>query len=258
MSLLRFKAITLGVVGTLIDGERGMLDFLHQAAPEVHVPGSEFLQAVREIRASPLALCFPNDLARVWRELSPRFGLPREAAEGFRDSVSQWPAFPDAVPALRRLQRHYKLVAATNAQRWAMEHFERTLGMPFDDAVTCDDARREKPDPRYFVWLKDRLADQGLRQVDTLHVGRSQFHDIRIAQALGWRTCWIERPTGQPGWGAARPAQRQAKADWRFATLRQLADAVEAARDAANAATTPWNAAAAPHNGAIGARLCLS
>jgi len=228
MSLLRFKVLTVDVVGTLIDFERGMLDFLHQAAPEKHVMGSDFLLAYREARASPLALYFPNDLERVWGELAPRFGLPPQAAAAFRASVALWPAFADSVAALQRLGKHYQLVAATNAQRWAMDHFERTLELPFDATVTCDDARREKPDPRYFVWLKDMLAQQGVRQTEILHVGHSQFHDIRIAQALGWRTCWIERRGGQPGGGATRAGERPVTPDWRFNTLRQLADAVDA------------------------------
>jgi putative hydrolase of the HAD superfamily len=227
MSLLRFKALTVEVVGTLIDAERGMLDFLHQAAPEVHVMGRDFLLACREAAASPLALCFPDDLERVWGEVAPRFGLPPRAAAAFRASVALWPAFDDSVAALKRLGRHYRLVVATNAQRWAMDPFERTLQMPFDCTVTCDDTRREKPDPRYFVWLKDRLAQQGIRQAETLHVGHSQFHDIRIAQALGWPTCWIERRSSQPG-GATRPMARPVAPDWRFNTLRQLADAVDA------------------------------
>jgi putative hydrolase of the HAD superfamily len=228
MSLLRFKALTVDVVGTLIDFERGMLDFLHQAAPEARVRDSEFLLAYREARASPLALYFPNDLERVWAELARQFELPPQAAAAFRSSVAHWPAFADSVAALRRLGNHYRLVAATNAQRWAMDHFEHTLGMPFDWTVTCDDARREKPDPRYFVWLRDMLAREGIRQADTLHVGQSQFHDIRIAQALGWRTCWIERRAGMRGWGASRPELKPVTPDWRFTTLRELADAVEA------------------------------
>lgn len=73
----------------------------------------------------------------------------------------------------------FRLVAATNAQRWALSCFELTLGMPFDWTVSCDDTHHEKPDPRYFLSLRNLLAEHGVRQVDTLHVGRSQFHDIR-------------------------------------------------------------------------------
>lgn len=221
MSLLRFKALTFDVVGTLIDFERGLLDYLHAAAPAANVDDAGFLAAYREARASPLALFYPDDLERVWVDLAKQFGLPRQAAAGFRDSVAYWPAYPDAVAALKRLKKHFRLVAATNTQRWAMNFFESALDMPFDWVVTCDDTGREKPDPRYFVWLRDKLASQGIRQAETLHVGRSQFYDIRIAQALGWRTCWMER-------GLSRTVDKPVKPDWHFATLRELADAVDA------------------------------
>jgi len=198
MSLLRFKALTFEVVGTLIDFERGMLNYLRQAAPAARVSDCEFLEACREARASPLALFFPDDLERVWHHLAPEFELPLQAAAGFRASVTQWPAFADSVAALARLKKHYRLVAATNAQRWAKAQFECTLQRPFDWTLTCDEPRREKPDPRYFVWFKEMLARQDIRQAETLHVGQSQLHDIRIAQALGWHTCCIERRAASP------------------------------------------------------------
>jgi putative hydrolase of the HAD superfamily len=218
MSLLRFKALTFDVMGTLIDYERGLLDYLRAVAPAARVGDAEFLAAYREVRASPLALFSPDDLERVWRELARRFDLPAEAAAGFRASAAEWPAFADSVAALRRLGRHFHLVAATNAQRWAMDCFDRKLEFPFEATVSCDDTHFEKPDPRYFVWLKDMLAREGIRQAEILHVGQSQYHDIRIARALGWRTCWIERCPGRP---------QLAAADWHFKSLRELADAVE-------------------------------
>jgi putative hydrolase of the HAD superfamily len=221
MSLLRFKALTLDVVGTLIDFERGMLDYMHQVAPTASVSDGDFLAAYREARASPVALYYPDDLGRVWTDLAKRFGLPLEAAAGFRASVTHWPAYSDTVLALKRLKKHFQLVAATNTQRWALRCFELTLELPFDCTISCDDTHHEKPDPRYFLSLRNLLARRGIRQVDTLHVGRSQFHDIRIAQALGWRTCWIER-------GASRPVDKPARPDWHFTTLRELADAVDA------------------------------
>lgn len=228
MSLLQFKVLTFDVAGTLIDCRRGVLDYLHEVAPGANVSDSDFLSAYREVRASPVALFFPDDLERVWVELAQRFGLPREAAAGFRDSVAYWPAFADTLAALERLSKHFRLVAATNAQRWAMGYFEHTLGAPFDWTVTCDDTHHEKPDPRYFAWLKVMLAREGIRQSEILHVGQSQFHDISVAQALGWRTCWIERYAGQQLHGTCWVVDKPVQPDWHFETLGDLADAVDA------------------------------
>jgi len=228
MSLLQFKALTFDVVGTLIDFERGMLDYLHAAVPGARVTDDEFLIAYRTARGASDSLFFPDDLERVWRELAPSLGLPPEAAAGFRQSVAQWPAFPDSLQALRRLKKHFKLVATTNTQRWAVGNFERTLEMPFDWTVTSDDAGCEKPDPRYFSWFRDMLARQGISQAQNLHVAQSQYHDIGIAHKLGWRTCWIERRAGQKGFGGTKAVDSITTPDYHFTTLGQLADAVDA------------------------------
>lgn len=93
--------------------------------------------------------------------------------------------------------------------------------------MTCDDTLHEKPDPRYFAWLKDMPAREGIRQSEILHVGQSQFHDITVAQALGWRTCWIERYAGQQLHSTCWMVDKPVQPDWHFETLRDLADAVE-------------------------------
>lgn len=228
MSLLQYKALTFDVVGTLIDFERGMLDYLRAAAPDARISDDEFLTAYRTARGARDTLFFPDDLERVWRELAPSLGLPVEAAAGFRQSVAQWPAFPDSVQALRRLKKHFKLVATTNTQRWAVGNFERTLEMPFDWTVTSDDTGCEKPDARYFTWFRDMLARQGIGQAQNLHVAQSQYHDIGIAHELGWCTCWIERRAGQKGFGGTKAVPAITTPDYHFTTLAQLADAVEA------------------------------
>lgn len=123
-------------------------------------------------------------------------------ARGLRDSVALWPAFPDAVQALQRLRKHFKLVTMTNAQSWALAHFQKTLGSPFDLLISCDDALCEKPDARYFAYARGRYEGAwGYRQADNLHVAQSQYHDIGVSRRLGIATCWIERRHGQSGSG---------------------------------------------------------
>jgi putative hydrolase of the HAD superfamily len=230
MHLKQFKVLTFDVVGTLIDFERGMLDYLRLAAPDASVSDDDFLVAYRAERAAPDSLFYPDDLERVWRKLAPRLGLPGsdQAAIGFRQSVAQWPAFADSVSALQRLKKHFKLCAATNTQRWAVGNFERTLGMPFDWTVTSDDTGTEKPDPKYFEWFREMLARNGLSQAENLHVAQSQYHDIGVAKKMGWKTCWIERRAGRKGFGGTLAVKELTTPDWHFTSLAQLADAVEA------------------------------
>ena len=231
MSLHDFKVLTFDVVGTLIDFERGMLGHLRRTAPGAAVSDDDFLAAYREARASDESRWFPDDLVRVWHDVAPRFGLPGTtgAAEGFRDSAAGWPAFFDSVAALQRLRQRYKLVAMTNTQRWALTYFERTLGQPFDDSVSCDDALCEKPDPLFFAFTRGRLSTRGFKLADILHVAQSQYHDIGVAHSLGLATCWIERRHAQPGFGGTLAVKQVTKPDYHFRSLEQLADAVDAA-----------------------------
>lgn len=229
MNLKRFKVLTFDVVGTLIDFEGGMLNYLRRRATASAVQEEAFLEAYRKARASETSGWYPDDLVRVWVEMARELGLPedQELAEGFRDSVREWKAFPDSVEALKRLHKRFKLVAMTNAQRWALAHFERTLGHPFDDLVSSDDALCEKPDPRFFAFARGRLSRDGFTIRDILHVAQSQYHDIGVAHSLGYTVCWIERRHGKPGFGGTKAVKQLTKPDYHFFTLTELADAVD-------------------------------
>lgn len=230
MSLKDFKVLTFDVVGTLIDFERGMLDYLRSAVPGAKVSDEEFLAAYRLERKSPDTIGYPDDLVRCWHAIAPELGLPDSdaLAQGFRDSVDKWPAFSDSIEALSRLKKHFKLVTMTNAQAWALAHMNKTLGSPFDMLLSSDDALCEKPDARYFAYARGRYEGAwGYRQADNLHVAQSQYHDIGISKKLGITTCWIERRHGMKGSGGTIESA-YTEPDYHFHTLAHLADAVEA------------------------------
>jgi len=232
MRLQDFKVLTFDVVGTLIDFERGMLDYLRSVAPGAAVTDDAFLAVYRRTRKSNDVLPYPDDLERVWHAIAPTLGLPDSAAtaRGFRDSVRDWPAFADSAEALQRLRRRFRLVTMTNAQTWALARFSHTLGRPFDMELSCDDALCEKPDPRYFAYARGRIEGAwGWRQPDNLHVAQSQYHDMGVAKKLGIATCWIERRHGMKDSGGTIESEHVAP-DWHFHTLAELADAVDAGR----------------------------
>jgi putative hydrolase of the HAD superfamily len=223
----KFKVMTFDVVGTLIDFEGGMLDYLRKsgAAPS-SVGDDAILDAYRASRTAGKTLRYPDDLERAYFDLVRDAGLKDDAAlaRGFRDSAEFWPAFPDSVEALKRLSGRYRLVAMTNAQRWALDHFARTLGNPFWDSVTVDDALCEKPDPNFFGFARGRISRSGFGRDQILHVAQSQYHDIGIAKALGYTTCWIERRKGLGGFGGTIAVEKLTVPDHHFSTLAELAD----------------------------------
>jgi putative hydrolase of the HAD superfamily len=232
MSLHRFKVLTFDVVGTLIDFERGLVDYVRSVsgAAASQPSDDEILESYRRSRKFASRSRFPDDLVRGYAEMAKDLGLPTAPTlgEGLRDSVRGWPAFPDSAAALKRLGARFKLVAMTNAQRWALRHMEETLGSPFDDTVTVDETGVEKPDPQFFAYVRGRLSVDGHGLADILHVAQSQYHDIGPARRLGYTVCWIERRQGMKGFGGTLEVAELTKPDYNFATLAALADAVDA------------------------------
>ncbi len=238
MALKDRKVLTFDVVGTLIDFETGILDYIRGKARTARLDLSDqtILEAyaVAEDHQHHLTprLPFPSMLAPMYQEMAERLGLPNsyEDREGFRLSIPRWPAFPDSVAALKRLRSHFFLVAMTNSDNWALSHFAAALDYPFDDLVTAEMVGWNKPDPQFFGFVRGRLSLDGYTQSDILHVAQSQYHDIAVAKRLGYHTCWIERRKGKAGAGATPAMAEITTPDYHFGTLAELADAVDAGR----------------------------
>ena len=228
-----FRYLTFDVVGTLIDFEGGIKACLDAIGAEagVAVDREEALMLYRAARYAKDADLFPNDLARVYSVIAPKLGLPAAArfGERLRDSATIWKGFPDSAPALARLARHYKLIAMTNARRWAFNHFEHELGAPFYAAFTVDETKVEKPDPAFFEHVFALVEHDGGAKGDILHVAQSQHHDIGVSRKLGLANCWIERRHAQKGYGGTIEPAEFTVPDFHFTSLAGLADAVDAA-----------------------------
>ncbi len=97
--------------------------------------------------------------------------------------------------------------------------------MTFDAIYTAQDVGSYKPDPRNFIYLVDRLSEQGIAREKLLHVAQSLFHDHVPAQAMGLRTAWIDRRHASGGWGATAPVAPDVRYDARFTSLAGLAEA---------------------------------
>lgn len=226
-----FKVLTFDIVGTLIDFEAGLLQAVRRISgkkpaelsdDQIFEPYKRGRDAHHE-RSSEV-------MGDVYVHLAKELGLPADAraAEAFQMEVLRWPAFPDSVAALKRLRKRFRLVAMTNADRSAFSFYAHTLGNPFHDSVTADETGCAKPDPQFFAFNRGRQSALGYKMEEILHVAQSQHHDIGVAKALGYKTCWIERRQGQKGFGATPAVARLAEPDFHFPTLKALADAVEA------------------------------
>lgn len=230
MAFEDFKVLTFDIIGTCIDFEKGVLDGFRAAGG----PAAAKL-ADDDIFGPYLAgrEKFPGRSSVVMRDAylhaAKVLGLQSDAAAGdtFMYHFSRLPAFPDSVMALKRLRRRFRLVAMTNFDRVGYSATAHTLGMPFHDSVTVDDAKYPKPDPRFFSYNLGRQSASGFKQEDILHVAQSQYHDIGVARELGYKVCWIERRKGMKGYGGTPPPKTVTKPDFHYSSLAELADAVE-------------------------------
>ena len=238
MPLTDRKVMTFDVVGTLIDFETGILDYVRARARAagVEITDRAILEAYavaedHQHHATP-RLPFPSMMTPMYREMAEMLGLPDQHAdaEEFRQSIPHWPAFADSVAAMKRLRKRFYIVAMTNSDNWALGHFARTLDQPFDDLVTAEMVGWNKPDPQVFAYARGRLSKEGFGFDDILHVAQSQYHDIAVARRLGYHCCWIERRKGKQGTGATPNVQSVAIPDYHFGSLAELADAVDAGK----------------------------
>ena len=225
-----FRALTFDVVGTLIDFETGILDFLLPWARSHGVAATEpdlleaFAHGEARYEAEMPDRPFRAIVRAIYRDLAHAWHVPYEArdAEAFAESIGSWPAFPDAVEALAYLGEHFVLAAMTNADRHSLDSMAATLGDPFDRAFTADRAGAYKPARAMFEYALDALAENGIPRDRVLHVAQSQFHDIVPARALGLATIWVERRHDRAGWGATPAPREAAEPDLRITSLTDL------------------------------------
>jgi len=110
---------------------------------------------------------------------------------------SQWRAFDDTLPALKKLSRRFKLALITNgdgAQQRAK--LERTRLAPFfADVVVSGDVKISKPDPAIFKVSEKNL---GLPTTALAYIGDRLDVDVAGAKAAAWTAIWLDRK-GMPG-----------------------------------------------------------
>ena len=235
MSLRDRKILTFDVVGTLIDFEAGILGYIQPIARKAGRKVDDeaillsYATAEDAQHSAMPGAPFVAMLPAIYRIMADDLGLPATEGDiqGLRLSIPEWPAFPDSIMSMKQLRKHFRLVAMTNSDNWALGHFSRTLDDPFDDTVTAEDVGTCKPEPQFFAYARGRQSIHGFRLEDYLHVAQSQYHDIGVAKELGYATCWIERRQSKKGFGGTPAPVVVTKPDYRFSSLAELLTAVE-------------------------------
>ncbi|KAF5677236.1 haloacid dehalogenase type II [Fusarium heterosporum] len=228
-----FSLLSFDVYGTLIDWETGVLNGLKPLleANNAEFPREHLLNIYAKAEAAQQEktpdMKYSELLATVHPHVAESLSLPKPTAEqdkAFGDSVGSWPAFPDTVDALHRLGKHYKLVVLSNVDResFSGSNAGPLEGVPFDLIITAQDVGSYKPNLNNFKYmLREVEAKFGIQKEKVLQTAQSQFHDHQPAKKSDIKSSWIERPGAVMG-NRANPIY-----DWRFATLGDMADALE-------------------------------
>ncbi|RBR07278.1 uncharacterized protein FIESC28_10777 [Fusarium coffeatum] len=231
-NLSDYSLLSFDVYGTLIDWETGVLNGLN---PLLEANSAEFsrehllnvyhqAEAAQQDKTPDLA--YSELLTTIHPQIAERLGLSttKEQDKAFGDSVGSWPAFPDTVDALRRLGKHYKLVVLSNVDResFSGSNSGPLQGVPFDLVITAQDVGSYKPSPRNFEYMLREVESKfGIPKEKVLQTAQSQYHDHQPAKKFGIKSSWIERP------GATMGNRENPVYDWKFATLGDMADALE-------------------------------
>lgn len=242
-----FTCLTFDCYGTLIDWESEIYSALSPLTTQLSASHPLhnnrlgvlrlFIQHENRVQSEQPAANYKHVLAETYKGIATDLGLPppQEAeATTFGLSVGEWQAFPDTVDALKRLKKHFKLVVLSNVDR---ESFSRTLSGPFkevqfDAVYVAQDIGSYKPDLRNFEYLVEHCqADLGVPKEEIIHTAYSLFHDLVPAKQIGLAAAWIERDAGVVSvmGGDLHSLDAQVDLSWRFGTLGEMADAVDAA-----------------------------
>ncbi len=209
LDLSTVEVLTFDCYGTLIDWETGILTALRRAGSGLNdVADDHLLEAFARQEArleSGPWLPYRTVLEQSCDATCADFGVSPSATAraSFGGSVADWPAFPDSKAAMTRLGQRFELGVITNCDDDLFALSNAKLGEPFRWIVTAEQAQSYKPSKRNFELALERI---GRPREQVLHVAQSLYHDHAPAQALGWRTAWIDRRHGQAGFGATPPA----------------------------------------------------
>jgi putative hydrolase of the HAD superfamily len=177
-------ALFLKYHGLAADGDLLMQSFTHSVKshleqseekyPEISVSGI-FRKMILDLGYSG-----PEDLlittTRLFRSLS----------------IQQFEIFPDTIPTLKELARHYRLGLVTDAQRVFFDPEIQMTGLKpyFDAVIVSSDYLFHKPDPRMFTMALEKLK---VPPSQALFVGDSWTRDVQGAQSIGIRGILLNR-----------------------------------------------------------------
>jgi len=170
----------------------GWLDEHYPRITEMYQPADMFevrKQVIAEFadRSHDLTFLRRTVLGRVGVAAGYGIDFIDEAFKVFDQVRNDVEIFPEVIPALEALGKHFRVIAVTNGNASLESIGIRHL---FDDVVTAAMAGAAKPAPQVFEMA---VHVGGASKEQTLHVGDHPFYDVDGARSAGLRTAWVNR-----------------------------------------------------------------
>jgi 2-haloacid dehalogenase len=133
-----------------------------------------------------LIVADPDELTRAWHRLDP---------------------WPDTVPGLTRLKERFIIAPCSNGHIAQGVDLARHAGLPWDTILGAEVARAYKPQPEAY------LASAAALRLEPREIAMVAAHngDLHAAQALGFRTAFVPRPTEH---GSGQTTDLEPDGDW--------------------------------------------
>jgi len=238
--LTDFKLLSFDVYSTLIDEKGGMFTGLQPLlsllpSPNPYINNKFYTVSIFQafewdIQRTQPSLRYNELLSLAYKAFAASLSLPEpseQEAQDFSSKIGSWPAFPDTVPALKALKKHYKLVMLSNIDN---DSISRTIagplgGVEFDAVFTAQNIGSYKPDIKNFTYLVDGVRRLfGVEKDEVLHTAQSLTHDLVPAKAMGLSGTWIDREDEE---SKMQEMKEQLNFTWRFGSMGEMAEAVE-------------------------------
>jgi 2-haloacid dehalogenase len=146
-------------------------------------------------------------------------GFDMAAREELTLAWERLPPWPDSVPGLERLNRHFTVTTLSNGNRSQQTALMQFARLPFQRLLSAEDVRHYKPDPEVYLGAASAL---GLEPHQVMMVA-SHKSDLRAAQAVGMRAAFVERPL-EKGLGGGADLLPDPLADLEASDFMDLAD----------------------------------
>jgi 2-haloacid dehalogenase len=204
------KAILFDVFGTTVDWLSSMTAHGQRLGAErridadwgalAHAWRARYPHATKPVREGKRPWTGFDDLHREQLDkILGDFGKAKRLSSADRDVLTYgWhflQAWPDVVPGLQTLKRHYIIGPLSNGTTRQMIDLARWSGLPWDVVLGADLFRTYKPADKIYLGAASFL---GLNPAEILMVA-SHNQDLEAAKKNGMRTCFVHRSTEDSG-----------------------------------------------------------